>query len=55
MSDSLVLINRILSRDKLDIPRFHDLVQASKAMPKEEENPSDIIARMKSKADNLRG
>jgi hypothetical protein len=55
MSDSLVLINRILSRDKLDIPRFHDLVKASKEQPKEEEDPSDIIARMKSKADNLRG
>ena len=54
MSDSLVLINRILSRDKLDIPRFYDLVKASKEQPKEED-PSDIIARIKSKADNLRG
>lgn len=55
MSDSLVLINRILTRDKIEIPRLYDLVKASKEVPKEEEKPSDIIARIKSKADNLRG
>jgi hypothetical protein len=54
MSDSLVLINRILSRDKVEIPRLHDLLQANKKNVKEED-PADIIARMKQKADNLRG
>lgn len=54
MSDSLVLCNSILSRGKVDIPRFHDLMQANKKQAKEED-PADIIARMKSKADNLRG
>ena len=54
MSDALVLINRILSRDKLDIPRLHDLMQANKKQANEED-PADIIARMKQKADNLRG
>lgn len=53
MSDSLVLINRILSRDKLDIPRLHDLMQANKKQANED--PADIIARMKQKADNIRG
>lgn len=55
MSDSLVLCNRILSRDKVEIPRWHDLVQASKRQGKEEEDPADIIERIKIKADNLRG
>lgn len=54
MSDSLVLCNRILSRDKVEIPRWHDLMQASKRQEKEED-PSDIIERIKIKADNLRG
>ena len=54
MSDSLVLCNRILTRGKIEIPRYYDLMQANKRQEKEED-PAEIIARMKSKADNLRG
>lgn len=54
MSDSLNLINRILSRDKVEIPRLFDLMKQSNKAD-EERDPSEIIANIKSKADNLRG
>lgn len=54
MSDSLSLCNRILTRDKVEIPRLYDLIQNSKKKVSDEK-PEDIIARMKNKADNIRG